>query len=112
MTDKIYDMSRGKNSLAAEMMDIGMQGSLSENELAFYSRRIRANGGVTLDQACGTGRHIFPLLALGLEVHGADISADALSLPNKKPGHRMRTLCSITSEWKTVNFHIGMAQFM
>jgi SAM-dependent methyltransferase len=84
MADEIYDMSRGWNSLAAEMMYIGMQGGLSENELAFYERRIRANGGIALDQACGTGRHIFPLLALGLEVHGADISADALSFAKRE----------------------------
>jgi ubiquinone/menaquinone biosynthesis C-methylase UbiE len=78
MTDEIYDMTQGWNSIAAEMLYIFMQGGPPANELAFYERRIRANGGVALDQACGTGRHIFPLLARGLEVHGADISADAL----------------------------------
>lgn len=79
MADGIYDMEQGWNSLAAEMMYICMPGGLPAIELAFYERRIRANGGMALDQACGTGRHIFPLLAQGLEVHGADISADALS---------------------------------
>lgn len=84
MTDEIYDMEQGWNSLAAEMMYICMPGGLSTNELAFYERRIRANGGIALDQACGTGRHIFPLLAQGLEVHGADISADALSFARRE----------------------------
>ncbi len=78
MADDVYDMTQGWNSLAAEMMYICMPGGLPADELAFYERRIRANGSIALDQACGTGRHIFPLLAHGLEVHGADISADAL----------------------------------
>jgi len=84
MADEIYDMSQGWNSLAAEMMYICMQGGPPANELAFYERRIRANGGAALDQACGTGRHIFPLLVHGLEVHGADISADALRFAGRE----------------------------
>jgi SAM-dependent methyltransferase len=78
MVDDISDLSQGWNSLAAEMLDIYMPGGAPEAELAFYERRIKANGGAALDQACGTGRHLFPLLACGCEVHGADISADAL----------------------------------
>lgn len=81
-----YDMEQGWNSLAAEMLYICMPGGLPAAELAFYERRIRANGGLTLDQACGTGRHLFPLLARGLEVHGADISADALSFARREAG--------------------------
>lgn len=83
MADEVYDMEQGWNSLAAEMMYICTPGGLPAVELAFYDRRIRANGGMALDQACGTGRHIFPLLARGLEVHGADISADALSFARR-----------------------------
>jgi SAM-dependent methyltransferase len=84
MADDTFDLSQGWNSLAAEMLYIYMPGGLPADELAFYERRIRANGGAALDQACGTGRHIFPLLAQGLEVHGADISADALDFARRE----------------------------
>jgi SAM-dependent methyltransferase len=86
MTDDVYDLSQGWNSLAAEMLYACMPEGAPANELAFYERRIRANGGVALDQACGTGRHLFPLLARGLEVHGADISADALRFARQEAG--------------------------
>ena len=83
MTDGVYDMSQGWNSLAAEMLYACMHDGVPAKELAFYERRIRTNGGAALDQACGTGRHLFPLLDRGLEVHGADISADALQFARK-----------------------------
>lgn len=44
MADEIFDLSQGWNSLAAEMLHIGMQGGPPANELAFYERRIRENG--------------------------------------------------------------------
>lgn len=78
MNEDVHDLSKGWNSLAAELLYAAMAGGAPAKELAFYERRIRANGGSALDQACGTGRHLFPLLELGLEVHGADVSADAL----------------------------------
>ena len=78
MTENILDMRLGWNSLAAELLYATMVGGPPAEELAFYERRIRGNGGAALDQACGTGRHLFPLLTRGLEVHGADISADSL----------------------------------
>ena len=88
MTEKIRDMHKGWNSLAAEMLYTAMLGGPPEEELAFYERRIRENGGIALDQACGTGRHIFPLLEKGLEVHGVDISSDSLNLARKEAERR------------------------
>lgn len=84
MTEEIHDMHQGWNSLAAEMLYTAMLGRLPANELAFYERRIRENGGIALDQACGTGRHIFALLEKGLELHGADISLDSLNLAQEE----------------------------
>lgn len=84
MTEEIHDMHSGWNSLAAEMLYSSMRDRPSSEELAFYEKRIRENGGIALDQACGTGSHIFPLLAKGLEVHGADISDDSLNLAKKE----------------------------
>ena len=85
MPEEVFDLHDGWNSLAAELLYAEMGDSPAEpdDELAFYERRIRANGGAALDQACGTGRHLFPLLSRGLEVHGADISADALHFARK-----------------------------
>ncbi len=83
MSDEVFDLRQGWNSLTADLLYACVE-MLPAKELAFYERRIRENGGAALDQACGTGRHLFPLLALGLEVHGADISADALRLAGKE----------------------------
>lgn len=83
MSEKPYNLNQGWNSLAGELLYLAMDqspygGILPADELAFYERRIRANGGVALDQACGTGRLLFKLIERGLNVHGADVSADAL----------------------------------
>lgn len=84
MVDEIYNMRKGCSSLAAELLYIYMPGGALADELAFYERRIRANGGIALDQACGTGRHLFHLPAHGLEVHGADISAEVLAFATRE----------------------------
>lgn len=77
MSEHAYHMNQGFDSLAAELLYAHIDICPAE-ELAFYERRIRANGGPALDLACGTGRHLIPLLKRGLDVHGADASADAL----------------------------------
>ncbi|MBN1815697.1 MAG: class I SAM-dependent methyltransferase [Anaerolineae bacterium] len=92
MPEEVYDLSQGWNSLAAELLYACMPDGAPAEELAFYERRIRANGGLALDQACGTGRHLFPLLARGLDVHGADISADALHFARKEAQTQKVTL--------------------
>jgi SAM-dependent methyltransferase len=111
MSEQIYDMTQGWNSLAAEVLYAFMPDGAPTEELAFYERRIRANGGLALDQACGTGRHIFPLLARGLEVHGADISADALKLAEKEAAvrnipitlyHQAMEACDIPHRYGTI----------
>ena len=74
-----FDMNCGWDSLAAEMLYASMNVPPNEavfsgpkEEVDFYERRIRQNGGSALDLACGTGRHLFPLNRRGLVVHGAD----------------------------------------
>jgi len=79
--ENIFDLSKGWDSLAADLLYANM--ICPPVELAFYERRIRENGGLALDQACGAGRHLFPLIELGLEVHGADASADAIQFAEK-----------------------------
>lgn len=84
MSSNNYDLNQGWNSLAAEMLYACMHKGAPENELSFYEKRIKANGGIALDQACGTGRHLFELLERGLDVHGADSSADAIKFAQMK----------------------------
>ncbi len=48
-------------------------------ELAYFRGAIERFGQPALDLGCGTGRLLVPLLAAGLDVDGADISADMLA---------------------------------
>jgi SAM-dependent methyltransferase len=50
-----------------------------ESELAFYRNVVERNGEPALDLACGVGRLLLPLLEAGLDVDGADVSADMLA---------------------------------
>jgi len=83
MNERLYNLNQGWSSLAGELLYLAMDqspygGILPANELAFYEQRIRANKGPALEQACGTGRLLLRLIERGLDVHGADASADAL----------------------------------
>src|SRR5688572_1518996 len=49
------------------------------DELTYYRAAIERFGQPALDLACGTGRLLLPLLAEGLDVEGADVSADMLA---------------------------------
>ena len=49
-----------------------------QDELAYYRRVIDRFGQPALDLACGVGRLLLPLLADGVNVDGADVSADML----------------------------------
>ena len=120
MTDEVYDLHQGWNSLAAELLYACME-MLPAKELAFYERRIRANGGAALDQACGTGRHLFPLLARGLEVHGADISSDALHFAQKAAEtyqahptlyHQRMEACDLPHQYGTIYIANGTFQIL
>lgn len=77
MSEHAYDMNQGFDGLAAELLYAHID-ICSAAEFAFYEQRIRANRGTALDLACGTGRHLIPLLKHGLDIHGVDASADAL----------------------------------
>ncbi len=87
MPVETYDMNQGWDSLAAEMLYASMNVPPQEaifagpiDEIDFYERCIRRNGGPALDLSCGTGRHLFPLTRRGLAVHGLDSSADAIRI--------------------------------
>jgi SAM-dependent methyltransferase len=121
MPDGVYDLSQGWNRLAGELLYANMVDGPPVEELTFYERRIRANGGIALDQACGTGRHLFPLLARGLEVHGADISADALQFARKEAEnqkvhltlyHQRMEECNIPHHYGTIYVANGTFQII
>jgi len=82
MSENVLELSKGWNSLAADLLYASMH-CLPVKELEFYKRRIKENEGLTLDQACGTGRHLFQLIEHGFETHGADVSIDAISFARK-----------------------------
>ena len=122
MNENVYDLSKGWNSLTAESLYADMEWDASSNgELAFYERRIRANGGVALEPACGTGRHMFPLIWRGLEIHGADISADALRFARKAAEtrkvrvtlyHQSMEECDIPHQYGTIYIVNGTFQII
>jgi SAM-dependent methyltransferase len=47
-------------------------------ELTFYQQHIERFGQPVLDLACGTGRVLVPLLKIGIDIEGCDVSADML----------------------------------
>ncbi|MBI3746409.1 MAG: class I SAM-dependent methyltransferase, partial [Chloroflexi bacterium] len=49
------------------------------DELAYYRSAIARFGEPALDLGCGAGRLLVPLLREGLDVDGADVSADMLA---------------------------------
>src|SRR5262245_47403308 len=72
--------------LAAECYDLWF-GDEPFWDQAFFHDRIRHNGGVALDIACGTGRLLVPFLRDGLAVEGVDASAEMLPLCHAKAVH-------------------------
>lgn len=55
-------------------------------EIAYYSAAIRRSGEPALDAGCGTGRILLPLLALGFDVDGVDVSADMIAYARDAAG--------------------------
>jgi SAM-dependent methyltransferase len=53
--------------------------ALDPTELAFYRGVIERDGQPALDLGCGAGRLLLPLLSVGLDVDGCDISPDMLA---------------------------------
>jgi ubiquinone/menaquinone biosynthesis C-methylase UbiE len=72
--------------LAAECYDLWFGGEPFWDQ-AFFHGRIRGNGGVALEIACGTGRLLVPFLRDGLTVHGMDASEEMLAICRAKAAH-------------------------
>jgi SAM-dependent methyltransferase len=69
--------------LAAECYDLWF-GDEPFWDQAFFHDRIRRNGGVALEIACGTGRLLVPFLRDGLAVQGMDASDEMLAICRTK----------------------------
>jgi len=72
--------------LAAECYDLWFGDEPFWDQACFYDR-IRQNGGVALEIACGTGRLLLPFLRDGLVVEGLDASEEMLSICRTKAAH-------------------------
>jgi SAM-dependent methyltransferase len=70
--------------LIAKWWDERIQGG---PDIACVRRFIEAYGEPALDVGCGTGRVLLPLLREGLDVDGADVSADMLALCAARARH-------------------------
>jgi SAM-dependent methyltransferase len=71
------------------------------SEVVYYADAIRRHGQPALDVGCGTGRLLLPLLALGLDIDGTDISGDMLAFAAARAeaqGHSPRLIESATHE--------------
>ena len=60
-------------------------------EIAYVQQQIERFGQPALDLACGTGRVLFPLMAAGLDVDGADLSPDMLAWARRRAAGEGRT---------------------
>jgi SAM-dependent methyltransferase len=73
----------GYRGLVAECYDLWF-GDEPFWDQAFFHDRIRRNGGVALEIACGTGRLLVPFLRDGLAVQGMDASDEMLAICRTK----------------------------
>lgn len=71
------------SGLAAESYDLWF-GDEPFWDQAFFHDRIRQNGGVALEIACGTGRLLVPFLRDGLALRGVDASEEMLAICRTK----------------------------
>jgi ubiquinone/menaquinone biosynthesis C-methylase UbiE len=53
-------------------------------DIEFYREIVRHNKGKALELACGTGRILVPIRALGIDIEGLDMSPDMLALCSEK----------------------------
>ena len=61
------------------------------DEIDYLRRSIENFGQPALDLGCGTGRLLLPLLESGLDVDGADVSADMVALARAAAEHAHRS---------------------
>ena len=79
-------LMKNPNDMAAEFYDKiyykYITSKTTKNELKAIKKHIKK--GPVLDVACGTGRHMIPLLKAGYEVTGVDLSSGMLKVLKMK----------------------------
>lgn len=71
-------------SLEAELHDAFWEAEDDGSEVALMADFLKLRPGPALEIGAGTGRLMFPLLALGFEVEGLELSEDMLALAAKR----------------------------
>lgn len=80
-----------------------------EQELAFYTRELTNCTGPVLEVACGTGMILLPLLELGLDIYGFDLSEqmiEKLVAKAEREGHT--DINKRVTKQNMVNFYYSM----
>lgn len=57
--------------------------AVGRDDIRFYTKLARSNGGAVLEVGCGTGRTLIPCAEAGAEITGLDLSEDMLSFCNR-----------------------------
>jgi SAM-dependent methyltransferase len=66
--------------LASEVYDLDKPIGHSFGDVEYYAERLKTCEGPILEPAVGTGRVFIPLLEMGLQIEGFDLSKDMLSI--------------------------------
>ena len=86
ISKKAEILMKNSNDMAAEFYDKiyykYITSKTTKNELKTIKKHIKK--GPVLDVACGTGRHMIPLLKSGYEVTGVDLSSGMLKVLKMK----------------------------
>src|SRR5262249_25663499 len=110
MRDVVAKSDWDYRGLAAECYDLWF-GDEPFWDQAFFHGRIRDNGGVAMEIACGTGRLLVPFLREGLAVEGVDASEEMLAICRAKAArvgltptlyHQLMQDLDLTPRYRTV----------
>jgi SAM-dependent methyltransferase len=71
-------------SLEAELHDAFWEAEDEGSEVALMADFLKRRPGAALEMGAGSGRLLFPLLAMGFEVEGLELSEDMLALAGKR----------------------------
>ncbi|MEP6656405.1 MAG: class I SAM-dependent methyltransferase [Betaproteobacteria bacterium] len=72
----------------AKFYDVDMGRNMAFDDVGFYARLAKADGGRLLELGCGNGRILLELLAQGVEAVGIDASAGMLAHAQRKAAAR------------------------
>lgn len=86
-----------------ERYEVEYAGFIADRD--WYSRRALAHGGPVLELGVGTGRMMFALAALGLEVDGLDSSPEMLAFARRRARERALAVRLVEADFRS--FELG-----